>query len=221
MREGDGHAVSFRPARQRRGRNLLERLRQLREPASEPDDGVAAVDPEDTTVGAYDFLEEDLDAPRTDFLAPVPARDAAALAAAADDEAATGGGEEIERDGSPMADSGQLEQDPPRSGDVKAQRALAVFNAGIHPPRIAGIARSLGAPDVSVVALEQSGSRVAIVIAWELCWYRYEVDLGEEAAGANLAAQGTELSELQDDELPANAAAAQDGSLALVASSLR
>ena len=51
------------------------------------------------------------------------------------------------------------------------------------PRRVAGVARSLGAPAVTVRALEDSGSTVAIVVAWELCWYRYEVDLGDEAAG--------------------------------------
>ena len=44
--------------------------------------------------------------------------------------------------------------------------------------------------------LEQSGSTVAIVVAWELCWYRYEVDLGDEAAGLQLVGQGMELEEL-------------------------
>ena len=37
---------------------------------------------------------------------------------------------------------------------------------------------------------------VGIVVAWELCWYRYEVDLADEAAGVRVAAQGYELDEL-------------------------
>ena len=37
---------------------------------------------------------------------------------------------------------------------------------------------------------------VTIVVAWELSWYRFEVDLGNEAAGVRVAAQGSELSEL-------------------------
>ncbi len=69
-------------------------------------------------------------------------------------------------------------------------RALDVFNAGEHPRRVAGVARSLGAPSVSVRPLAESGGAIAIVVAWELCWYRYEVDLSDEAAGASVAAQG-------------------------------
>ena len=37
---------------------------------------------------------------------------------------------------------------------------------------------------------------MTIVVGWELSWYRYEVDLGNEAAGVRVAAQGTELAEL-------------------------
>jgi hypothetical protein len=45
---------------------------------------------------------------------------------------------------------------------------------------------------------------VAIVVAWELCWYRYEVDLDVEAPAARLASQGTELEELARGERHAN-----------------
>jgi hypothetical protein len=38
---------------------------------------------------------------------------------------------------------------------------------------------------------------------WELSWYRFEVDLGDEAAGVRLVTQGTELSELEPaDQMP-------------------
>ncbi len=86
-------------------------------------------------------------------------------------------------------------------------RALEVFNAGEHPRRVAGVARSLGAPERDHPPAGTSpGARVvAIVVAWELCWYRYEVDLGDEAAGLSVVAQGTELSELAAEDRVANA----------------
>jgi len=96
---------------------------------------------------------------------------------------------------------------------LKVARALEVFNAGEQPRRVAGVARSLGAPSVTVRPLEDSGSAVAIVVAWELCWYRYEVDLGDEAAGSQLVAQGMELDELPDEDRLANAAADERGEL--------
>ena len=79
---------------------------------------------------------------------------------------------------------------------------------------MAGVARSLGAPAVTARPLEESGSAVAIVVAWELCWYRYEVDLGDEAAGAQLVAQGMELHELPDEDRLPNASVNERGELA-------
>jgi hypothetical protein len=58
-------------------------------------------------------------------------------------------------------------------------------------------------------------SVVNVVVSWELCWYRYEVDLGEEAAGALVVAQGTELGELAESERVLNATADELGVLSL------
>ncbi len=99
------------------------------------------------------------------------------------------------------------------AGGLKVARALEVFNAGEQPRRVAGVARSLGPPTVTVRPLEDSGSTVAIVVAWELCWYRYEVDLGDEAAGSQLVGQGMELDELPEEDRLANAAADERGEL--------
>ena len=95
----------------------------------------------------------------------------------------------------------------PTNADLKMARALDVFNASAHPRRIAGVARSLGQPAVTVLPSETEGSIVSIVVGWELCWYRYEVDLADEAAGVRVSGQGAELTELTAAELEANAAA--------------
>src|SRR4029077_7273917 len=111
---------------------------------------------------------------------------------------------------------------PLTGGEVETVRALEVFNAGEHQRRVAGVARSLGAASVTVRPLAESGSTVvAIVVAWELSWYRYEVDLGDEAAGANVTAQGTELSELPAEDCLGNAAADANGALSLVGSTVQ
>jgi hypothetical protein len=106
----------------------------------------------------------------------------------------------------------------PRSAGQKAVRALEVFNAGDQPRRVAGVARSLGAPAVVASSSTADGSMVSIVVAWELCWYRYEVDLAEEHAGARLVAQGLELEELDEAERVANAGADERGELHMLAS---
>ena len=88
----------------------------------------------------------------------------------------------------------------PTNADLKMARALDVFNTSAHPRRISGVARSLGPPIVTVLPSETEGAIVSIVVGWELCWYRYEVDLADEAAGVRVAGQGAELSELTADE---------------------
>jgi hypothetical protein len=56
---------------------------------------------------------------------------------------------------------------------------------------------------------------VWVIAAWELCWYRYEIDLADEMPSVRVAAQGTELDELETVEREGNARADEDGVLAL------
>jgi hypothetical protein len=103
----------------------------------------------------------------------------------------------------------------PTNADLKMGRALDVFNTSAHPRRIAGVTRSLGTPMASVLPSEVEGAIVSIVVGWELCWYRYEVDLADEAAGVRVLGQGAELSELTELERVANAVADERGRLVL------
>jgi hypothetical protein len=104
----------------------------------------------------------------------------------------------------------------PTNADLKMARALDLFNASDHPRTIAGVGRSLGAPIVAVRPSATERSVVTIAVAWELSWYRFEVDLADEAAGVRLAEQGTELEELHAAEQTPNAAADDQGELHLV-----
>jgi len=103
----------------------------------------------------------------------------------------------------------------PTHADLKRARAVELFNASRHPRTVAGVARSLGAPLVSVRPSVTEGSIVAIVVGWELSWYRYEVDLADEEAGVRLVAQGAELSELDPEDQQPNAVADDRGNLTL------
>jgi hypothetical protein len=104
----------------------------------------------------------------------------------------------------------------PTNADLKVARAVELFNGSEHPRTVMGVSRSLGAPVVAVRPSLTEGSVVTIVVAWELSWYRYEVDLGNEAAGVRVTEQGSELSELDPDDQTANAAADETGRLHLV-----
>jgi hypothetical protein len=105
----------------------------------------------------------------------------------------------------------------PTNADLKVARAVELFNGSQHPRTVMGVSRSLGAPVVAVRPSATEGSVVTIVVAWELSWYRYEVDLGNEAAGVRVTEQGSELSELETSDQTANAAADDSGQLHLAA----
>jgi hypothetical protein len=105
----------------------------------------------------------------------------------------------------------------PTNAELKVERALEVFNASEHTRTVGGIARSLGAPAVSARPLPDRPSVVAIAVMWELSWYRFEIDLSDEAGGVRQIAQGAELSELDPDEQVVNAAADERGGLHLAA----
>jgi len=104
----------------------------------------------------------------------------------------------------------------PTNADMKRQRAVDVFNGSDRPRTVAALTRSLGAPFVVVRPSETEGAIVNIVVGWELCWYRYEVDLADEAAGVRQTAQGDELTELEPADHVPNAAADERGELQLV-----
>jgi hypothetical protein len=103
----------------------------------------------------------------------------------------------------------------PTNADLKMQRALEVFNASDHTRTVGGVARSLGAPAVSVRPRTDRPSVVSITVMWELSWYRFEVDLSDEAGGVRREGQGDELSDLTAEEQDANAAADERGALHL------
>ena len=96
---------------------------------------------------------------------------------------------------------------------LKVERAIELFNASGHSRTVAGVARSLGAPLVAVRPSSTEGAVVDVVVAWELSWYRYAVDLGDEQV--DVADRGSELSELSPAEQQPNAAADARGELHL------
>lgn len=102
----------------------------------------------------------------------------------------------------------------PSSDELKAVRAMELFNLSEHTRTVAGVARSLGPPWVAVRPNAGHASMVSIAISWELCWYRYEVDLANEGPNCvRLVEQGHELAELAAEDQQPNAAADERGGL--------
>lgn len=102
----------------------------------------------------------------------------------------------------------------PTTAEVKVERALELFNDSQHPRTIAGIARALGAPWVHASPDAAAPSEVTVVVAWELSWYRYRVDLGDADEPILLLEKGDELSELEEPLRDWNARADANGRLA-------
>jgi hypothetical protein len=99
----------------------------------------------------------------------------------------------------------------PTNAQVKVERALELFNQSEHPRTIAGIARTLGEPWVCAVPREDIPAEVQLVVAWELSWYRFQIDLGAEHDPVTLVDKGHELDELDEGLRDWNASAVPDG----------
>ena len=103
----------------------------------------------------------------------------------------------------------------PSSAEQRMAAAVDAFNRSEHPRTVAGVARSLGLPGVAVRPAESRPSLVQITVAWELSWYRFDVDLAEADGSVRVGGQGSELSELSPAELQANAVCDEQGLIAL------
>lgn len=103
----------------------------------------------------------------------------------------------------------------PSGPEQKMAAAVELFNQSEHRRTVAGVARSLGGAGVAVLPAADPPSLVHIVVWWELCWYRYTVDLSDEVPGVRVDGQGYELEELSDAERSANATADESGQLIL------
>jgi hypothetical protein len=105
----------------------------------------------------------------------------------------------------------------PTSREGKIERALELFNASEHRRTIAGVGRALGEPWVTATALGDgpTAHEVGIVVAWELSWYRYRVDLDDADQAVLLLDRGDEVEDLGEQLRAWNVAADADGRLAL------
>jgi hypothetical protein len=86
----------------------------------------------------------------------------------------------------------------PTTPEGKVERALDLFNGSDHQRTIAGLSRTLGQPWVSVRPDPGPASEVSLVVAWELSWYRFRIDLGDEGDPVAMQDKGDELHELDD-----------------------
>jgi hypothetical protein len=186
IREGTMPSYDQGHSRSERRRSLLSRLRARRE-AGGSDGGN----------GRESYFDDEAPA-----VAPAPAADSPAPA--------PGAARRRDRPREP-----RHVRAVPTSVEQKTVEAIELFNASEHTRTVSGVARSLGLPTVAVSPSTVRPSQVNLVVSWELCWYRYEVDLSDDDPTVRVAGQGYELDELEAGERSPNAVADDRGTLSL------
>lgn len=101
----------------------------------------------------------------------------------------------------------------PTTAEVKIERALDLFNGSEHQRTVAGLTRSLGYPWATAVPDGSAPSAVTVVVAWELSWYRFKIDLGDTAEPVALQEKGDELSDIDEALRRWNAGLDEEGRL--------
>jgi hypothetical protein len=105
---------------------------------------------------------------------------------------------------------------PDLSPATRFERAIARFNSSDAGRTAAGLTRTLGAPSVSVGDHAGAEDIVRITVAWELTWYQWGVDLGDELRPVFELEKGFEVSEIDSAARQWNASA-HDGRIVMVA----
>ena len=90
--------------------------------------------------------------------------------------------------------------------------AADLFNASAFRRTIQGVARSLGEPKASIVALSGVVGEMVITVAWEISWYQYRVS-PDSAQPVRLAERGHDLEEVEPKFRGWNARLTESGRL--------
>lgn len=114
----------------------------------------------------------------------------------------------------------RLQPDLDASPTTRFERAISRFNTSEAGRTVSGLTRTLGAPSVSVGDSAGADDEVRVTVAWELTWYQWGVDLGDELRPVYELSKGYEVDEIDAAARQWNASA-QDGRIVMVAPSRR
>jgi hypothetical protein len=116
----------------------------------------------------------------------------------------------------PGANVGRMvEPEPTETSASRVERTIARFDASEAARTVAGLMRTLGSPSVSIGAAAGSPSEMRVTVAWELCWYQWGVDLGDELRPVFQLDRGDELEQLDGSARHWNARVGEGGRLVL------
>ena len=96
--------------------------------------------------------------------------------------------------------------------ELEVVEAADLFNGSAYRRTVAGIAKSLGPPQASIVPLSGVSGEMVVTVAWEISWYQYRVT-PESSQPVRLAERGHDLGELEGAFRQWNAQLANDGRL--------
>ncbi len=97
------------------------------------------------------------------------------------------------------------------------ERAATRFNASEAGHTVRGLVKTLGDPWVSVGAAAGTVDEVRVTVAWDLSWYQWGIDLGDEARPVYELGKGREISELDAAARQWNATAIEGGRILIAA----
>jgi predicted RNA-binding Zn-ribbon protein involved in translation (DUF1610 family) len=97
----------------------------------------------------------------------------------------------------------------------RLERAALRFNGSEASRTVGGLMRTLGRPSVSVGSAAGSPSEVRITFAWDLCWYQWGVDLGDDLRPVFQIDRGTEIEQLDGSARQWNASAGEGGRISV------
>ena len=110
----------------------------------------------------------------------------------------------------------RLQPDLDLSPTTRFERAISRFNASEAGRTVSGLTRTLGAPSVSVGDSAGGDDEVRVTVAWELTWYQWGVDLGDELRPVYELSRGFEVDEIDAAARQWNASA-HEGRIVMVA----
>ena len=95
------------------------------------------------------------------------------------------------------------------------ERAVARFNSSEAGRTVVGLTRTLGVPRASVGASAGAPGEIRVTVAWDLSWYQWGVDIGDELRAVFELGKGGEVDQLDAAARQWNAVVAADGRLRL------
>lgn len=101
------------------------------------------------------------------------------------------------------------------SAPTPFERAAARFNSSEAGRTVVGLTRTLGSPRASVGASAGVPGEIRVTVAWELSWYQWGVDIGDELRPVFELGKGGEVNQLDAAARQWNAVVAADGMLRL------